>query len=281
VDINDKHLEVIIRQMLRRVRIDETGDTHYLPGETVDQAEFTRVNADVWAQGGMPAVASSLLLGITKASLTTDSFLSAASFQETTRVLTEAAITGKIDYLRGLKENVVIGKLIPAGTGAEARRLVAAAADRETERLRAIEIENARLDAEEEEYYRDAEAEQPQQPAAAVAVEAKPRVTRTPSLSPEDAAAMALLEQLRKDMNAPDLDFTTLPDVNQAVSDVELEAPVADAPVTAEAPAEDAPVAKKTAKKAAAKADEAEGAAPDAPAKPKRAPAKKKTDTPE
>ena len=276
VDINDKHLEVIIRQMLRRVRIDETGDTHYLPGETVDQAEFTRVNADVWAQGGMPAVASSLLLGITKASLTTDSFLSAASFQETTRVLTEAAITGKIDYLRGLKENVVIGKLIPAGTGAEARRLVAAAADRETERLRAIEIENARLDAEEEEYYRDSEAEQPEQPAVAVAVEAKPRVTRTPSLSPEDAAAMALLEQLRKDMNAPDLDFTTLPDITQPSADVEFEAPA-----TAEAPAEDAPAAKKSTKKATAKADEAEDSAPDAPAKPKRAPAKKKNDTQE
>jgi hypothetical protein len=276
VDINDKHLEVIIRQMLRRVRIDETGDTHYLPGETVDQAEFTRVNADVWAQGGMPAVASSLLLGITKASLTTDSFLSAASFQETTRVLTEAAITGKIDYLRGLKENVVIGKLIPAGTGAEARRLVAAAADRETERLRAIEIENARLDAEEEEYYRDSEAEQPEQAAVAVAVEAKPRVTRTPSLSPEDAAAMALLEQLRKDMNAPDLDFTTLPEITQPSADIEFEAPV-----TAEAPAEEAPAAKKTTKKATAKADEAEENAADAPAKPKRAPAKKKTDTPE
>ncbi len=274
VDINDKHFEVIIRQMLRRVRIDETGDTHYLPGETVDQAEFTRVNADVWAQGGMPAVASSLLLGITKASLTTDSFLSAASFQETTRVLTEAAINGKIDFLRGLKENVVIGKLIPAGTGAEARRLVAAAAERETERLRAIEIENARLDAEEEEYYRDAEPEQPQQPAAAVAVEAKPRVTRTPSLSPEDAAAMALLEQLRKDMNAPDLDFATLPEITQPSAHLEF-----DAPVTSEAPAEDAPIAKKTTKQAAAKADEAENSAPDAAPKPKRAPAKKKSDT--
>ncbi len=125
VQVNDKHLEVIIRQMLRRVRIDEPGDTTYLPGETVDISEFDQNNADVWAQGGMPAVASSLLHGITKASLNTDSFLSAASFQETTRVLTEAAINGKIDYLRGLKENVVIGKLIPAGTGAEARRQIA------------------------------------------------------------------------------------------------------------------------------------------------------------
>jgi DNA-directed RNA polymerase subunit beta' len=125
VQVNDKHLEVIIRQMLRRVRIDEPGDTNYLPGETVDISEFDQSNADVWAQGGMPAVASSLLHGITKASLNTDSFLSAASFQETTRVLTEAAINGKIDHLRGLKENVVIGKLIPAGTGAEARRQIA------------------------------------------------------------------------------------------------------------------------------------------------------------
>jgi hypothetical protein len=269
VDINDKHLEIIIRQMLRRVRIDEPGDTHYLPGETVDQAEFTRVNADVWAQGGMPAVASSLLLGITKASLTTDSFLSAASFQETTRVLTEAAITGKIDYLRGLKENVVIGKLIPAGTGAEARRLVAAAADRETERLRAIEIENARLDAEEEEYYRDSEAEQPQQPAAAVAVEAKPRVTRTPSLSPEDAAAMVLLEQLRKDMNAPDLDFTTLSEVAEPAADVAVEAPIAKALVLTESHVgNNSPV----------KSADTVPSVDQTPAKPKRAPKRKTKD---
>ena len=262
VDINDKHLEVIIRQMLRRVRIDETGDTHYLPGETVNQAEFDRVNADVWAQGGMPALASSLLLGITKASLTTDSFLSAASFQETTRVLTEAAISGKIDYLRGIKENVVIGKLIPAGTGAEARRLVAAAADRETERLRAIEIENARLDAEEEEYMRgDYESDAPQH-AVAVAVEPKGRITRSATLSPEDAAAMALLEQLRKDMNAPDLDFTTLAEVAQPVADVAVEAPVVDVPVISEVPAEDAP-------------DEVSPA--EAPAKTMKARAKKKT----
>jgi DNA-directed RNA polymerase subunit beta' len=198
VDINDKHLEVIIRQMLRRVRIDETGDTQYLPGETVDQAEFTRVNADVWAQGCMPAIASSLLLGITKASLTTDSFLSAASFQETTRVLTEAAITGKFDYLRGLKENVVIGKLIPAGTGAE---------ERERRRKLDVEAEDkaaARLDdGYEEGVYDDEESVESAQPVAVA--EAKPRVTRQPSLSPDDAAAMALMEQLRKDLNAPDL----------------------------------------------------------------------------
>ncbi|HWQ16137.1 MAG TPA: DNA-directed RNA polymerase subunit beta', partial [Roseiflexaceae bacterium] len=125
VDINDKHIEVIVRQMLRRVRIEEPGDTGLLPGELIDSSEFARLNAEIVSQGGEPATAATVLLGITKASLTTDSFLSAASFQETTRVLTEAAITGKVDYLRGLKENVVIGKLIPAGTGIEKRKQLA------------------------------------------------------------------------------------------------------------------------------------------------------------
>ncbi|NOK57687.1 MAG: DNA-directed RNA polymerase beta' subunit [Chloroflexi bacterium AL-W] len=125
VDINDKHVEIIARQMLRRVRIEEPGDTRLLPGEFVDAAEFARINAEIISQGGEPATATTMLLGITKASLTTESFLSAASFQDTTRVLTEAAITGKVDYLRGLKENVVIGKLIPAGTGIEKRRALA------------------------------------------------------------------------------------------------------------------------------------------------------------
>jgi DNA-directed RNA polymerase subunit beta' len=121
VNINDKHVEVIARQMLRRVRIEEPGDSGLLPGELVDSTEFRRFNNDVVSQGGEPATAATVLLGITKASLNTDSFLSAASFQETTRVLTDAAIQGKVDYLRGLKENVVIGKLIPAGTGIEKR----------------------------------------------------------------------------------------------------------------------------------------------------------------
>jgi DNA-directed RNA polymerase subunit beta' len=121
VNINDKHIEVIVRQMLRRVRIDEPGDTGMLHGELIETSEFKRINEDVISQGGDPAVAATILLGITKASLNTDSFLSAASFQETTRVLTEASINGKVDYLRGLKENVVIGKLIPAGTGIEKR----------------------------------------------------------------------------------------------------------------------------------------------------------------
>lgn len=117
VDINDKHIEVIVRQMLKKVKVEESGDTELLPGGLVDGFVLEEVNAKVEEAGGDPAVARPLLLGITKASLATDSFLSAASFQETTRVLTEAAIKGKIDPLLGLKENVIIGKLVPAGTG--------------------------------------------------------------------------------------------------------------------------------------------------------------------
>jgi DNA-directed RNA polymerase subunit beta' len=117
VDINDKHIEVIVRQMLKRVKIDESGDSGFLPGSLVDWLEFEEVNRRLEEQGLTSAKGSRVLLGITKASLATDSFLSAASFQETTRVLTEAAIKGKIDPLIGLKENVIIGKLIPAGTG--------------------------------------------------------------------------------------------------------------------------------------------------------------------
>jgi DNA-directed RNA polymerase subunit beta' len=117
VAINDKHIEVIVRQMLRRVRIKETGDTRFLPDEQVEKTVFERENERVIAKGGQPAVAEPLLLGITKASLSTDSFISASSFQETTKVLTEAAISGKVDALRGLKENVIMGRLLPAGTG--------------------------------------------------------------------------------------------------------------------------------------------------------------------
>jgi len=117
VRINDKHVEVIVRQMLRRVKIKEVGDTDFLIGEEVEKHVFEEVNERVVREGGKPAIADPLLLGITKASLSTESFISAASFQETTRVLTEAAINGKVDYLRGLKENVIMGKLIPAGTG--------------------------------------------------------------------------------------------------------------------------------------------------------------------
>ncbi|MDD4346153.1 MAG: DNA-directed RNA polymerase subunit beta' [Desulfitobacteriaceae bacterium] len=118
VDINDKHIEVMVRQMLRKVKVDEAGDVEgFLPGGLVDIFEFQEKNAFTIEHGGEPAVAHPVLMGITKASLATDSFLSAASFQETTRVLTEAAIKGKVDPLLGLKENVIIGKLIPAGTG--------------------------------------------------------------------------------------------------------------------------------------------------------------------
>jgi DNA-directed RNA polymerase subunit beta' len=124
VDINDKHIEVIIRQMLRKVRVDDPGDTDMLPGGLVDIFEFQELNASVAELGGNPATARTALLGITKASLATDSFLSAASFQETTRVLTEASIKGKTDPLIGLKENVIIGKLIPAGTGLDQYRYV-------------------------------------------------------------------------------------------------------------------------------------------------------------
>jgi DNA-directed RNA polymerase subunit beta' len=121
VTINDKHIEIIVRQMLRRLRVDIAGDTDLLPGELVDRFEYEDKNRQVLAEGGEPATAKPVLLGVTKASLNTDSFLAAASFQETTKVLTEAALSGKVDHLLGLKENVIIGKLIPAGSGLEAR----------------------------------------------------------------------------------------------------------------------------------------------------------------
>jgi DNA-directed RNA polymerase subunit beta' len=117
VKINDKHIEVIVRQMLRRVVVENTGDSTYIAGEQVERSEILNTNDDLRGQGKVPATYSNVLLGITKASLSTDSFISAASFQETTRVLTEAAIMGKRDTLRGLKENVIVGRLIPAGTG--------------------------------------------------------------------------------------------------------------------------------------------------------------------
>ena len=117
VEISDKHIEVIVRQMLKKVRIEESGDTDFLPGTMVNVLDYEDVNKQMEAEGKQPAEGKQILLGITKASLATDSFLSAASFQETTKVLTEAAIKGKVDHLIGLKENVLIGKLIPAGTG--------------------------------------------------------------------------------------------------------------------------------------------------------------------
>ena len=117
VEINDKHIEVIVRQMLKKIRIEESGDTEFLPGTNVDRLEFENVNEALEAEGKEPATGEQIIMGITKASLATNSFLSAASFQETTKVLTEAAIKGKVDPLVGLKENVIIGKHIPAGTG--------------------------------------------------------------------------------------------------------------------------------------------------------------------
>ncbi len=136
VDINDKHIEVIVRQMLKRVKIEENGSTELLPGSLVDWLDFEEVNRNMELNGETPAIGQRVLLGITKASLATDSFLSAASFQETTRVLTEASIKGKVDPLIGLKENVIIGKLIPAGTGMQ--------------RYRKIELEPMEESAEEE-----------------------------------------------------------------------------------------------------------------------------------
>jgi DNA-directed RNA polymerase subunit beta' len=124
VNINDKHLETISRQMMRWVEVEDIGDTEFLPQEIVDKFKFRAENLKVIDSGGRPAQGKAKLMGITKASLSTDSFISAASFQETTRVLTEAAINGKVDYLRGLKENVIMGRLVPAGTGMEYYRRV-------------------------------------------------------------------------------------------------------------------------------------------------------------
>jgi DNA-directed RNA polymerase subunit beta' len=117
VKINDKHIETVVRQMLRKVRIKDVGDSLFLPGEQADKAVFEEENNRIMQEGGAPATAEPLLLGITKASLSTESFISAASFQETTKVLTESSISGRVDYLRGLKENVIMGRLVPAGTG--------------------------------------------------------------------------------------------------------------------------------------------------------------------
>jgi DNA-directed RNA polymerase subunit beta' len=131
VKINDKHIEVIVRQMLQKWEIQDSGDTTLLKGEHVDKVEFDEANAKAEAKGGRPASGEPILLGITKASLQTRSFISAASFQETTRVLTEAAVSGKKDQLEGLKENVIVGRLIPAGTGSVMNRLKRIAADRD------------------------------------------------------------------------------------------------------------------------------------------------------
>ena len=139
--INDKHIEVIVRQMLQKVEIADPGDTTFLVGEQVDRLEFEAVNAAAEAESLDPAMSEPVLQGITKASLQTQSFISAASFQETTRVLTEAAISGRVDQLTGLKENVIVGRLIPAGTGAFMNRMreLAAVKDRDMAELAAAE----------------------------------------------------------------------------------------------------------------------------------------------
>ena len=141
VEINDKHIEVIVHQMLKKIRIEENGDTEFLPGSMVDVLEFNEVNEQLIAEEKEPATGEQIMLGITKASLATESFLSAASFQETTKVLTEAAIKGKVDHLIGLKENVIIGKHIPAGTGMKKYRDVSLNTD-----FRAMEEELEELD---------------------------------------------------------------------------------------------------------------------------------------
>jgi DNA-directed RNA polymerase subunit beta' len=151
VRINDKHIEVIVRQMLQKVEIEDPGDTTFLAGEQVDRLEFEFENIKAEKEGMRLATARPVLQGITKASLQTSSFISAASFQETTRVLTEAAVSGRVDLLAGLKENVIVGRLIPAGTGSVMARLKEIAAERDRElaeiAAQAEEAEPARLEA--------------------------------------------------------------------------------------------------------------------------------------
>ena len=144
VDINDKHIEVIVRQMLRKVRIEKSGDTDFLPGSLVDFLDFEDMNESLIKEGKEPAEGTRIVLGITKSALATNSFLSAASFQETTKVLTDAAIKGKVDPLVGLKENVIIGQLIPAGTGLKRYRNIHLDTD-----VRIREREEAEAEAEE------------------------------------------------------------------------------------------------------------------------------------
>ncbi len=139
VDINDKHIEVIVRQMLKKVRIEDAGDSTFLPGSLADFLDFEDQNEALIAEGKIPAEGTRLILGITKAALATNSFLSAASFQETTKVLTDAAVHGKIDPLVGLKENVIIGKLIPAGTGMKRYRNLSLDTDEEIRILKETE----------------------------------------------------------------------------------------------------------------------------------------------
>ena len=148
VEINDKHIEVIVRQMLKKIRIEKNGDTEFLPGALVDILDFEDMNEQLMAEGKEPAEGTRVVLGITKAALATNSFLSAASFQETTKVLTDAAIKGRIDPLIGLKENVIIGQLIPAGTGLKRYRNVVLDTDAKIEKRKAEEEAAAKAAAE-------------------------------------------------------------------------------------------------------------------------------------
>jgi DNA-directed RNA polymerase subunit beta' len=141
VHINDKHIEIIIRQMLRWVKVEEIGDTEFLVDEQIDKFIFQKENMKVIDKGGKPAKARPLLLGITKSALSTDSFISAASFQETTRVLTEASLYGKVDYLRRLKENIIMGRLIPAGTGYKFYRNVEIKTEKEDEAEKELDLQ--------------------------------------------------------------------------------------------------------------------------------------------
>ena len=176
VEINDKHIEMIVRQMLKKVRVDEQGDSEFLPGTSVNYLEFNEVNEALIAEGKRPAEGKVVMLGITKASLATDSFLSAASFQETTKVLTEAAINGKIDHLNGLKENVLIGKLIPAGTGMKVYNDIHLSTDAEVEAMKLKEDMEIRLSEEEE------KQQTPEEPAA----EAEAEAAETEAADPEE-----------------------------------------------------------------------------------------------
>ena len=151
VAISDKHIETIVRQMLRWVKIEDVGDTAFLLEQQIDKFRFREENERAIANGGRPSIGRPLLLGITKASLSTDSFISAASFQETTRVLTEASINGAIDGLRGLKENVIVGRLIPAGTGMEYYRNIELSPELEEQAVRVQQEVIAAHEAEERE----------------------------------------------------------------------------------------------------------------------------------
>ena len=144
VVINDKHIETIVRQMLKKVEIKDSGDSNFLNGELIDRIQLDNINEDLKKQNKKPASGERVLLGITKASLQTNSFISAASFQETTRVLTDSAIKGKIDTLEGLKENVIVGRLIPAGTGFTKNLLDNKA--KEEDKARIAEIQKAQIE---------------------------------------------------------------------------------------------------------------------------------------